>query len=90
MLTQVLLDDDGILDGPPSSSKTFPSTCEWSSRNRAERSSINTMSSIAPSNIYSNDIVEISAVIDYENPKSVNLVIAKVESDVLAEDPFHQ
>ena len=40
---------------------------------------------IAPSNIYSNDIVEISAVIDYENPKSVNLVIAKVESDVLAE-----
>ena len=43
------------------------------------------INSIAPSNIYSNDIVEISAVIDYENPKSVNLVIAKVESDVLAE-----
>ena len=43
------------------------------------------INSIAPSNIYANDIVKINAVIDYENPKSVNLVIAKVDSDVLAE-----
>ncbi len=43
------------------------------------------INSIAPSNIYANDIVKINAVIDYENPKSVNLVIAKVDSEVLAE-----
>ena len=43
------------------------------------------INSIAPSNIYANDIVKINAVIDYENPKSVNLVIAKVDAEVLAE-----
>ena len=43
------------------------------------------INSIAPSNIYANDIIEISAVIDYDNPISVNLVVAKVEEDVLAE-----
>ncbi len=43
------------------------------------------INSIAPSNIYANDIVKINAVIDYENPKSVNLVIARVDSEVLAE-----
>ena len=43
------------------------------------------INSIAPSNVYANDIVEISAIIDYEDPISVNLVIAKVDSDVLSE-----
>ena len=43
------------------------------------------INSIAPSNIYTNEIVIINAVIDYEKPESVNLVIAKVDSDVLAE-----
>jgi len=43
------------------------------------------INSVAPSNIYANEIVKINAVIDYENPQSVNLVIAKVDSDVLAE-----
>ena len=43
------------------------------------------INSVAPSNIYANEIVKINAVIDYEDPQSVNLVIAKVDSDVLAE-----
>ena len=43
------------------------------------------INSVAPSNIQTDNVVEISAIIDYENPKSVNLVIAKVDSDVLAE-----
>ena len=30
-------------------------------------------------------MIEISAIIDYESPKSVNLVIAKFDSDVLSE-----
>ena len=43
------------------------------------------INSVAPSNIQTDNVIEISAIIDYENPKSVNLVIAKVDSDVLAE-----
>jgi len=43
------------------------------------------INSVAPSNIQTDNVVEISAIIDYENPKSVNLLIAKVDSDVLAE-----
>jgi len=43
------------------------------------------INTVAPSNIQTDNVIEISAIIDYENPKSVNLVIAKVDSDVLAE-----
>lgn len=43
------------------------------------------INTVAPSNVQTNNVIEISAIIDYENPKSVNLVIAKVDSDVLAE-----
>jgi len=43
------------------------------------------INSVPPSNIQTDNVIEISAIIDYENPKSVNLVIAKVDSDVLAE-----
>ncbi|OIR23074.1 MAG: hypothetical protein BEU00_00990 [Marine Group III euryarchaeote CG-Epi3] len=43
------------------------------------------INSVAPSNIYTEEVIGISAVIDYEDPKSVNLVIAKIDSDVLAE-----
>ena len=43
------------------------------------------INSVAPSNIQTNNVIEISAIIDYESPKSVNLVIAKFDSDVLSE-----
>ncbi len=43
------------------------------------------INSVAPSNIQTDNVIEISAVVDYKNPKSVSLVIAKVDSDVLAE-----
>ena len=43
------------------------------------------INSVAPSSIVTDNVIEISAIIDYEKPKSVNLVIAKVDSDVLAE-----
>ena len=43
------------------------------------------INTVAPSNVQTNNVIEISAIIDYESPKSVNLVIAKVDSDVLAE-----
>ena len=38
-----------------------------------------------PSNIRTNNVIEVSAIIDYESPKSDNLVIAKFDSDVLSE-----
>tara|TARA_Y100001970_G_scaffold22993_1_gene26828 strand:+ start:2883 stop:5183 length:2301 start_codon:yes stop_codon:yes gene_type:complete len=43
------------------------------------------INSVAPSNIYTENIVRINAVIDYENPKNVYLVVAKFEDDILSE-----
>jgi len=43
------------------------------------------INSVSPSNIYAEDIIKINAVIDYDNPKSVQIVVAKVEEGLLAE-----
>ena len=64
-------------------------TDEWGATNKIYKNlkvkNKGLINSVAPSNIQTDNVIEISAIIDYENPKSVNLVIAKVDSDVLAE-----
>ena len=41
--------------------------------------------SIPPANIETNTVTKITSIVDYENPVSVNMIVAKVDADVLAE-----
>ena len=41
--------------------------------------------SIPPSNIETNTVTKITSIVDYSNPKTVNIIVAKVDDDVLAE-----
>ena len=43
------------------------------------------INSVAPPNMYTENIIRINAVIDYENPQNVYLVVAKVEEGILSE-----
>ena len=62
---------------------------EWGSTNKIYKNlkikNKGLINSIAPSNVFTNNVVQISAIIDYANPNSVNVVIAKYDSEVLAE-----
>ena len=41
--------------------------------------------SIPPANIETNTVTKITSIVDYENPVSVNMIVAKIDADVLAE-----
>ena len=41
--------------------------------------------SIPPSNIETGSVISITSIVDYENPQSVNIIVAKVDEGVLAE-----
>ena len=41
--------------------------------------------SIPPANIETKTVTKITSIVDYENPVSVNMIVAKVDADVLAE-----
>ena len=41
--------------------------------------------SIPPPNIETNTITKITSIVDYEKPISVNMIVAKIDADVLAE-----
>jgi len=41
--------------------------------------------SIPPSNIETGSVISITSIVDYENPQSVNMIVAKVDEGVLAE-----
>ena len=62
---------------------------EWGSTNKIYKNlkvkNKGLINSVAPPNIYTDNVIKINAIIDYEMPKSVYLVIAKVDNDVLAE-----
>ncbi len=41
--------------------------------------------SIPPTNIETNTVTKITSIVDYENPVNVNMIVAKIDEDVLAE-----
>ena len=41
--------------------------------------------SIPPTNIETNTVTKITSIVDYENPVDVNMIVAKIDEDVLAE-----